>query len=106
MEEIYKMHAEVCKTLANPIRLMIISTLRNKKMSAGDLLKRIKTNKVILSQHMTILTDKGVVNSEKVGKNVFYQLSDPQIIKACDIMRKVLIKNLEKNNMILKKLTK
>lgn len=104
MDEIYKMHAEVCKTLANPVRLKIINTLRTKKMSASDLLKIIKTNKVILSQHMAILTEKGVVKAERSGKNVFYQLSDPQIIKACDIMRKVLIKNLEKNKELLKKI--
>ena len=104
MEDAYKMHAEVCKTLANPVRLKIINALRVNKTSAGELLKKIKTNKVTLSQHMSLLVGKGVVKAERSGKNVFYQLSDPQIIKACDIMRNVLIKNLEKNKKLLKKM--
>ncbi|OGS18263.1 MAG: hypothetical protein A3J83_09195 [Elusimicrobia bacterium RIFOXYA2_FULL_40_6] len=103
MDGIYRLHAEVCKTLASPVRLKIINTLRTRKMGAGKLLEEVKINKVILSQHMSILVDKGVVKSERAGKNVFYMLSDPQIIKACDIMRKVLIKNIKRNNEILKK---
>ena len=104
MDALYEMHAEVCKTLSSPIRLRIINTLRTQKLSAADLLKKIKTNKVILSQHMSILTGKGVVTAERAGKNVYYQLSDPQIIKACDIMREVLIKNLERKKDLLSKL--
>ena len=104
MDEIYKMHADVCKTLANPVRLMIINTLRTKRLCASDLIRKIKTNKVILSQHMATLTDKGVVNAERSGKNVFYQLSDPQIIKACDIMRNVLVKNLERKRELLRRI--
>lgn len=104
MDDIYRLHAEVCKTLANPVRLRIINTLRTSEMSAGELLKRIKTNKVILSQHMSLLVGRGVVKAERSGKKVFYQLSDPQIIKACDIMRKVLIKNLKKNKNLLEKI--
>ena len=104
MNEIYKMHADVCKTLANPVRLMIINTLRTKRMCASDLIKKIKTNKVILSQHMATLTEKGVVNAERSGKNMFYQLSDPQIIKACDIMRNVLVKNLERKRELLRRI--
>ncbi|MDD5686568.1 MAG: metalloregulator ArsR/SmtB family transcription factor [Elusimicrobia bacterium] len=104
MIDIYNLHAEICKTLASPVRLKIINTLRDKKLSAGDLIKKLNINKVSLSQHMTILVQKGVVISERAGKKVFYQLRDTEIIKACDIMRNVLIKYLEQNKNILKKI--
>ena len=104
MDDIYRLHAEICKTLASPIRLRIINTLRNRTMSATELIAETKTNKVILSQHMSLLVGKGVVQAERKGKNVFYQLSDKRIIKACDIMREVLKKSLERNKNILKKL--
>ncbi|OGS20996.1 MAG: transcriptional regulator [Elusimicrobia bacterium RIFOXYA2_FULL_40_6] len=106
MDEIYKLHAEVCKTLASPVRLKIINSLRTGKMSAGELIEKTKINKVILSQHMALLSGKGVIKAERSGKNVFYQLQDPQIIKACDIMRNVLVKHLEKNRELLNKLKK
>ncbi|OGS45135.1 MAG: transcriptional regulator [Elusimicrobia bacterium RIFOXYD2_FULL_34_15] len=104
MIDIYNLHAEICKTLASPVRLKIINTLRDKKLSASDLIKKININKVSLSQHMAILVQKGVVISERSGKKVFYQLRDTEIIKACDIMRNVLINYLEQNKNILKKI--
>ncbi|MHB1347234.1 MAG: ArsR/SmtB family transcription factor, partial [Candidatus Humimicrobiaceae bacterium] len=55
-----------------------------------------------LSQHMSILVQKGVALSRREGLNVFYKLSDERITKACDLMRELLIKNLEQNNHILR----
>ncbi len=103
MDAIYNLHADICKTLANPKRLEIITILCEKKMTASQLLEHISISKANLSQHMTILIQKGVVNSYKQGRNVSYQLSDKRIIKACSLMREVLISRLKKNNKILKK---
>ncbi len=55
---------------------------------------------------MSILIEKGVVLSRREGVNVFYKLSDERITKACDLMREVLIKNLEQNNYLLKDMKK
>ncbi len=106
MDDIFNMHADICKTFANPKRLEIINALRDKEMTAGQLLKKIDISKANLSQHMGILTQKGVVISRREGINVFYCLSDIRITKACDLMREVLIKNLEENSKILKDLKK
>ena len=55
---------------------------------------------------MGILISKGVVVSKREGINVYYRLSDNRITKACDLMREVLIKQLEESNKILKKIKK
>src|SRR5680860_877284 len=102
MENIFLLHANICKTLANPRRLEIISALREDELTATQLTKKILISKANLSQHMSILIQKGVVLSRREGLNVFYKLSDDRITKACDLMRDVLIKNLEQNNHILK----
>lgn len=104
MYDIYKLHADICKTLANPKRLEIINILCDGEMTASQLLEKINISKTNLSQHMSILIEKGVVISHRQGKNVFYQLTDKKIIKACDIMREVLINRLKKDNQILKKI--
>ena len=106
MDAIYDLHAEICKTFANPKRLEIINTLRDKELSAKQMLDKIKISKANLSQHMSLLVEKGVVTARKSGTNVFYRLSDERITKACELMREVLIKHLEKNNKILIKLKK
>ena len=102
MDDIFLLHANICKTLANPRRLEIIAALRNDEFTATQLTQKIKISKANLSQHMGILIEKGVVFSRREGVNVFYKLSDERITKACDLMREVLIKNLEKNNYLLK----
>ena len=102
MNNIFLLHANICKTLANPRRLEIIEALRDDELNATQLIQKIGISKANLSQHMSILIQKGVVLSRREGLNVFYKLSDERITKACDLMRDVLIKNLEQNNHILK----
>jgi len=102
MNNIFLLHANICKTLANPRRLEIIAALRDDELNATQLTQKVRISKANLSQHMSILIQKGVVLSRRKGLNVFYKLSDERITKACDLMREVLIKNLEQNKNILK----
>ena len=101
MDDIFLLHANICKTLANPRRLEIIAALRDEEFTATQLTQKIKISKANLSQHMSILIEKGVVFSRREGINVFYKLSDERITKACDLMREVLIKSLEQNSRLL-----
>lgn len=104
MNNIFELHASICKTLANPKRLEMIDALRNDEFSATQLTQKIKISKANLSQHISLLIEKGVVLSRREGINVFYKLSDERITKACDLMREVLLKRLEENNKILGKI--
>jgi len=104
MANLFKLHAEICKTLANPKRLEIMNFLRNKEASASKIMQSVKMSKANLSQHMGVLVQKGVVLARKEGVNVFYKISDGRIIQACDLMRSVLIKVLEGNSKIAQEL--
>ncbi len=106
MKQIYELHAEVCKTLANAKRIEIINTLRNKELSVGELLTRLKVKKANLSQHLTIMRNKGIVRARRDGLNIFYRVANPKVIKACDIMRQVLIEHLAEANKTAKKWSK
>lgn len=107
MSDLFTRHAEVCKTFSNPKRLEIINSLRNgAELTASQLIGKIDISKANLSQHMSVLVQKGVVKSRREGINVFYRLSDNRISKACDIMRDVLINMLEEEAAVLKKLKK
>ena len=106
MNNIFLLHANICKTLANPRRLEILNALRDDELTATQLTKNIHISKANLSQHMSILVQKGVVLSRREGINVFYKLSDERITEACDLMREVLIKNLEQNSHILQDIKK
>jgi len=80
--------------------------LRDDEFTATQLTQKVGVSKANLSQHMSILIEKGVVLSRREGINVFYKLSDDRITKACDLMREVLIKNLEQNSYMLQDIKK
>jgi DNA-binding transcriptional ArsR family regulator len=103
MKQIYELHAEVCKTLANPKRIEIINLLRSGEKSVASLLEATGLLKANLSQHLSIMRQKGMIHARKEGLNVFYRIANPKIVKACDLMREVLFEQLEERKETLKK---
>ena len=96
MRDIYEVHAEMCKVFTNPKRLEILNLLRDKEMSVTDLTKRTKLSQVNVSQHLSIMKSKGFVASKRRGKNIYYRITNPKIIKAFDIIREILAERLRK----------
>ena len=101
MKELYNLHAEVCKVFSNPIRLEILNLLRDKEMSVTELIRISKLSQANVSQHLSIMKSKGIVNSKRNGKNIYYRLSNPKIVKAFDIIREILSERLEMDRKFL-----
>lgn len=104
MKELYKIHAEMCKVFSNPTRLEILNLLRDKEMSVTELIKKTKLSQANISQHLSIMKSKGIVISNRRGKNIYYKLTNPKIIKAFDIIREVLMDRLKNNSKIVERL--
>ena len=93
--QLYKLHASICHTLSNPKRLEIIDKLRAQELSVTALAESLEISQANLSQHLAIMRQKGIVTTRRKGLNIFYRLSNPKIVKACDLMRQVLLEHLE-----------
>ena len=104
MKELYELHAEVCKVFSNSTRLEILNLLRDKEMSVTELMKKTNLSQANISQHLSIMKAKGIVTSNRKGKNICYKLENPRIIKAFDIIKEVLSERLKRNRNIVKKL--
>ncbi len=102
MNELYKIHAEICKVFSNSTRLEILDLLRDREMSVTELIGRTKLSQANISQHLSIMKSKGIVASNRKGKNIYYKLTNPKITKAFDIIREVLTERLKKNGKIVK----
>jgi len=102
MKELYEIHAEICKVFSNPTRLEILNLLRDKELSVTELIERTKLNQANISQHLSIMKSKGIVTSNRKGKNIYYKLTNPKIVKAFDIIKEVLTERLKKNGKIVK----
>lgn len=100
--EIFELQADVCLALANPKRLQILSLLKDGEMPVSQMLKRIDVNKANISQHLSILKQKGLLLSRREGTAVYYRLSSPRITEACGAMREVLLETLREKERLSK----
>lgn len=104
MEQIYELHADVCKIFSNAKRLEIINMLKDREMSAGELLEKTGLSKANLSQHMTVLKAKGVIITRREGVSIYYCISNPKIIQAFNLMKEVLLEQLEEKGKMVSRL--
>ena len=105
-KEVFEMQAQVCKTLANPTRLMILHTLRDGEKSVGELAAILDLRQANLSQHLTIMRQTQILKTRKQGSNIYYSLSCPIINNACDMVRDVLIQLLDRKQHLSNSLSK
>ncbi|MHB8341342.1 MAG: ArsR/SmtB family transcription factor [Mycobacteriales bacterium] len=85
--EINELHARICKALADPKRLMIISELREGPRSVGDIANELGVSQPNASQHLAVLRDRGMVRSTRRQSQVYYELTSPKIVEAVDLLR-------------------
>lgn len=65
---------DVWKALADPTRRKILELLKNKSLNAGDIAAEFNMTKPSISNHLSILKQADLVDSEKIGQNVIYSL--------------------------------
>jgi DNA-binding transcriptional ArsR family regulator len=100
-QQLYELHASICQTLANPKRLEIITHLHDGEKKVTELMDMMQISQANLSQHLGLMRQKGIVIARREGLNIYYRLSNPKIIKACVLMRQVLLENLESGAVLV-----
>ena len=93
-KQLFELHASICRTLAHPKRLEILNLLRLGELSVSEMAEQMGVSLANASQHLAVLRDKRVVLTRHEGVNVYYQISNPKIVQACDLMREVLFEQL------------
>lgn len=104
--DIYRLKAELCKNFADPKRLMIIDQLRSGEKSVGELVEKINVKQSVVSRHLALLRQSGIVYTRRAGTNVFYRLSDPKISETCEMMHQILLRQIENNRKLTSRFLK
>ena len=105
-KKIYELHADVCKTMSNPKRLEIINLLRDGEKSVDELTLDMKVRKANMSQHLAVMRAKKIVETRREGLKIYYHIANPKVVKACDIMREVLLEQLSDGQKFAEKVKK
>jgi ArsR family transcriptional regulator len=94
--EIFELHADFCKILSSSKRLMIIELLAKQEMSVSEMAQALDAQPSNVSQHLTVLRSRHVVESHKEGQTVYYKLTNPKLAKVCAEIRSILLDGMEK----------
>ena len=100
-KKIFELHAEVCKALGHPLRIEVIDLLQDKELCFTDILDVTGGLKSNLSQHLSLMTKKGILKVRREGQSNYFSLSSNKVAQACRLMRDVLIDNLKTHKAIL-----
>jgi len=99
---IYNLQAEISKTLAHPLRIALLHTLKEEEKTVNELVEILNASQSNISQHLALMRQRQMVKTRKNGSSVYYRVANPKISQACDIMREVLMEQLSQKHEIAK----
>lgn len=81
--------AHCLKAMSHPLRLKILCTLGHSKVSVQDIVERVGTTQSNVSQHLSILREKGILTCTKDGNRVYYSIDDERTLQLIEMMKDV-----------------
>ncbi len=99
---IYEMQAEISKTIAHPLRIAIIHYLKEGEKTVNELTQTLGASQSNISQHLAIMRQRQIVKTRKEGSTVYYRVASPKISQACDMVREVLLEQLNQRQELAK----
>jgi DNA-binding transcriptional ArsR family regulator len=74
-------YAERLKVCGHPVRLKMLCLIEQEDSCVTDLWTCLNQPQPVISQHLAVLKDKGIVTSEIRGNKRIYSITDPFIEK-------------------------
>ncbi|OHX66979.1 ArsR/SmtB family transcription factor [Flammeovirga pacifica] len=73
--------AFILKTIAHPVRLRILELLDcNNRLSVSEICERLNCEQSLTSHHLSNMKLKGILSSQREGKNIFYSLKEKAVM--------------------------
>jgi DNA-binding transcriptional ArsR family regulator len=91
LKPLFRMHAELCKAMANEHRQAILHAICSDEKCVGELAAEIGISVHNVSQHLRVLKERRLVASRKEGQTVYYHVTNQKFMEACALMRQALI---------------
>jgi len=96
-EEDIHLASRSLKAMAHPLRLKILCILGGStEVSVQDIVEQVGTSQSNISQHLSILRDKGILASRKDANKVYYRISDPKILQLIGSLRQAFCSSVRR----------
>ena len=63
------------KALADPVRREILNLLKNRRMSAGEIVSHFSVTGASISRHLSVLKDADLIRDTREGKFIYYEIN-------------------------------
>lgn len=63
------------KALADPIRREILNLLKEKSLSAGEIVEKFDVTNASISRHLSVLKEADLIRDARSGKFIYYELN-------------------------------
>ncbi len=103
-EKILEMKAEILKILAQPTRLKILETLRNREKCICEIVPSINGEQSNVSRHISLMEKAHLVTTRKEGVRVMVKVKSPEIFEILDMVRTILRKQMKEQERILSRI--
>jgi len=91
-----RFRAKIFNALSDPIRLEIIEFLRDGEKCVCEITPHLKLIQPVVSRHLKMLKDAGLVKSRKKGTWHMYSLTDPKVCELIGTLTPELIASLKR----------
>lgn len=71
--------ADLLRALASPTRVAIVLSLRERVQCVHELVGHLGLSQPLVSQHLRVLKDAGVVRGHRNGREITYELLDDHV---------------------------
>ena len=81
--------ASKLRAISHPLRIAVIDLLANgKKMSVTEIYQALDIEQATASHHLNILKNKGILDSKREGKKIYYSLRNLTMTDIIDCVNK------------------
>jgi DNA-binding transcriptional ArsR family regulator len=85
-DEALELMAGRFRALGDPTRLRILNLLMRGERSVQELVEQSGVPQTSVSRNLGVLRREGVVSRKPVGNRALYRITDPTVVRICDIV--------------------
>ena len=98
---LFEKQAEIAKAVAHPLRIAVISFLKDGEQCVCDIAEHVGAERSNVSRHLSVMVNAGVLEYRKEGLKVIYRLKCVCILDFFSCVTAVLKQQAEENKKLL-----
>lgn len=84
----------------SPLRLQILLLLHHSPHVVHQLVTELQKSQPLISQHLRVLKNAGLVEAERTGREVVYSLASPEIISVIESIEAIAVGKTDEDTVV------